>query len=212
MKRSILHSSTRWHRDPRLLPFFLLCTIILAAHAAFAGTICGTVRDAMTSGPVDKAGIFVRTLAGAYTGCYGATDATGNFCINGIPTGTYDLEFRVDDYATGYIRNVEVTNEPTSVQIELDVPFYFAPPWPNPAQGGISFRFRAGEGAPLRLLIFDPAGRLVRGWSDPAGSSGERFFLWNLTDQNGTRVPSGVYFARLSAGDIHLVRSIVVVQ
>lgn len=212
MKRFNKHSSSDRCCTPRCVPLVIALTVLLAAHAAFAGTICGMVHDAITSGPVDKAGIFVRTLAGAYTGYHGATDATGSFCINNIPAGTYDLEVRVDNYETGYIHNVEVTDDPTSVEIDLAVPFYFAPPWPNPAQGGISFRFRTGEGAPVKLLIFDPAGRLVRGWDDPSGAPGERLFLWNLRDQNGALLPSGVYFVRLSAGDMTLTRSIVIIK
>jgi hypothetical protein len=175
--------------------------------------ICGTVRDGVTAGPVDKAGVFVRTLAGVYTGYHTATDASGNFCIDGIPAGTYDLEVRVDNYEVGYIRGVEVADDETSVEVDLaHAAYYFAPPWPNPAQGLISFRFRAEEAVPVQLLIYDASGRLVRGWSDPSGTVGERVFVWNLRDTDGSRVPSGVYFVRFSAGNVNLVRSIVTLK
>jgi hypothetical protein len=212
MKRLDIHSSTIC-RALRLVPLVVALAVVLTAGAASAGTICGTVRDGITAGPVDKAGVFVRTLVGVYTGYHAATDESGSFCIDGIPAGTYDLEVRIDNYEVVYIRGVEVDDDMTSVEVDLAyAAFYFAPPWPNPAQGGVSFRFRAGEAGPVQLLIFDPAGRLVRGWSDPSAVPGERIFVWNLRDKNGARVPSGVYFVRFSAGDVNLVRSIVTLK
>jgi hypothetical protein len=199
----------RW----KILASSLLLTAILAAGNLSAGTICGTIRDGTTGENIARAGIFIRTQAGAYTGHHGATDETGAFCIDDIPPGTYDLEVRVDDYAVGYIRGVEVTGEVTSVEHDItDSEFYFAPPWPNPAQGGINFRLRTGKPQPVRLLVYDAAGRLVRGWNDSAGSTGERNFVWDLRNSVGARVPSGVYFVRLSAGTIDLTRSVVILQ
>lgn len=212
MKRNLQYFTVQSRRTLRFLPLIATCSLLLAARPVSAGTICGTVRDAITAIPIGMAGVFVRTPSGEYTGYHGATNDLGEFCIDEIPPGTYDLEVRVDNYMTGYLRNVEVSDDPTSVQIGLAVPVYFAPPWPNPAQGAISFRFRAGENAPVRLLIFDPAGRLVRGWSDPDGTSGDRLFVWNLTDYHGAPIPSGVYYVRFSAGDINFTRSIVIVK
>lgn len=212
MKRIETYSIMKRRHTSCFLAFICLCFILLTPHSVAAGTICGTVRDMVTGAPIIKAGVFVRTIDGTYTGYHGATDDLGGFCIESVPAGTYDLEVRVDNYATGYIRNVEVTDDPTSVQIELDVPFYFASPWPNPAQRAISFRFRTRESVPSRLLIFDPLGRLVRGWSDPSGTSDERFFIWDLTDNSGKRVPSGVYFVRFLAGEMSLSRSFVLVK
>ena len=56
-----------------------LAALLAAAFVlpAAAGTLCGTVRDRVTSNPVAHAGVFLRTPAGAYTGIYGATDAVG---------------------------------------------------------------------------------------------------------------------------------------
>jgi len=69
-------------------------SLLFHATAIFAGTICGTVTDAVTGSRVNKAGIFVRTTSGEYTGLYGATDAIGEFCIDEVPAGVYDLEVR----------------------------------------------------------------------------------------------------------------------
>ena len=197
----------------RSMLFLAATVLLLTTGSASAGTICGTIRDGMTAGLVARAGVFVRLQTGEYTGYHGATDESGNFCIDDIPAGTYDLEVKVDDYAVGYIRGVEVTDDVTSVEHDLtDLEFFFAPPWPNPAQGGTTFRFRTGRNIPVRLVIYDPAGRVVRGWSDFSGSTGNRSFAWDLRNRNGLQVPSGIYFARLSAGDVNLVRSIVILK
>ena len=82
----------------------------LCAPAYAAGILCGTVRDAVTANPIVGAGIFLRQTTGQYTGFNGATDATGHYCISGIPAGTYDLEVRLDDYQVAYRRGVVVND------------------------------------------------------------------------------------------------------
>lgn len=212
MKLFETYSKIRRRNDSFVAVLMILCALLLTAGSAFAGTICGTVWDMATGERIQQAGVFVRTPDGAYTGYHGATDDLGDFCIDEIPPGTYDLEVRVDNYVTGYLRNVEVTDDATSVQIDLDVPVYFSQPWPNPAQDAVSFRFRSSPGVPARLLIYDSLGRLVHGWVDPSSTNGDREFRWDLRDRNGNRTPSGVYFARLLVQGRNLTRSFVVVK
>jgi flagellar hook assembly protein FlgD len=52
-----------------------------------------------------------------------------------------------------------------------------------------------------QFSICDPGGRLV--WSTvlPATIAGATAITWNGTDLQGQRVPSGIYYYRLRAGD-----------
>lgn len=184
--------------------------LISAAPASRAGTICGTVRDFETLAPVARAGIFVRTVDGAYTGYHGSTGDTGGFCIDGIPAGTYDLEIAVDDYETRYVRGVEVTDDVTGVDIDIfAVEHFLDAPWPNPSQTSMTFRYRISRPVPVKLRIYDVTGRLVRGWQSPSVEPGEYFLDWDLRDKNSARVASGVYFVRFTAGDVDQTRVIV---
>lgn len=172
----------------------------LLANSAAAGTLCGKVHDTATGAPVDRAGIFVRTTAGAYTGMYGATNAAGNFCIAAVPAGTYDLEVRVDDYRVGWMRNVVVTGTSTDVDLRADpVPVRFAPPAPNPARRSVTFRWTQAAEAATELVVTDFQGRLVRRWAGRVGA-GSHETSWDLADVSGQSVRPGIYVVRLQSG------------
>ena len=197
------------------LPFvgmILLIALLLPASTP-AGTICGTVRDKDTLYPINRAGIFVRTQEGTYTGYHGATDGTGNYCIDQIPAGTYDLEIAVNDYLTEYVRGVEVTDDVTNVDIDIsDWEHYLYAPWPNPAQTSVTFRYRIGKPTPVKIQIFDVRGRIIRGWQGLYSTPGEHNFKWNLRDRRGARVPSGVYFYKLEAGRFTATRKMILLR
>jgi hypothetical protein len=176
---------------------------------ASAGTICGTVRDAATRGPIDGAGVFVRHPAGDYTGLNAATDAAGAFCVIDVPAGTYDLEVRRDDYLVGYRRNVTVANDVTGVDVIVDGPTGLRSPFPNPAVADVTLAFRLAEPGPTRLAVYDLRGRLVQGWESSAVSAGEHLQRWSLLDRDGRRVAPGPYFVRLTAGAVVQTRMFV---
>lgn len=78
---------------------------LATAVPAGAGTLCGTVRDILTDGPVASAGVFLRNLDWSYTGLHAASAADGSWCIDPVPAGTYHLDVRVDDYRIGLVRS-----------------------------------------------------------------------------------------------------------
>jgi hypothetical protein len=179
----------------------------LPAHAA--GVLCGTVRDAATHQPIARAGIFVRTIAGAYTGFYAASDALGKFCIGGIPAGTYDVEVRVDEYLWTYVRNVVVNESTTDVGDALVPRLALLPPSPNPARRGVHLRFGLAAVGPATLEVLDASGRLIKGWSAASLSAGAHDIPWDLRDGAERSIPAGRYFVRLSANDRREIRSFV---
>lgn len=163
------------------------------APSVQAGTICGVVRDASTLAPIPRAGVFVRMPGGAYTGYHAATDSTGSYCVENVPAGTYDLEIRVDNYQTTYVRDVVVGEDVIGVDLDaLPVPLLRA--WPNPARGRVTIELAAPD-YNATLEVFDIRGRFVRGWR-LAGSEA-RGFTWDLRDAYRAALPAGVYFLRL---------------
>jgi len=195
-------------RGSRTVILSLAFVLALALPAHAAGVICGTVRDQITTNPIVGAGIFVRQTTGQYTGYNGATDATGHYCIGGIPAGTYDLEVRLDDYQVAYRRGVVVTDVVTSVDVDARfLKSTLSPPWPNPARKGISFRLRIRDAGPIELAVVDVRGRVMKGWKGLAATGEDRMLNWDLLDATGRTLPAGRYFVRLSAGDLSIVRS-----
>lgn len=197
-------------RTPASAIVALLVAGIVCGPAA-AGSICGRVTDAETGRPVARAGVFVRTAEGAYTGRVGASDGTGAYCVDGIAPGTYDLEIRHDDYALRHVRGVVVTDPVTGVDAALaSTGLALEPPRPNPARTLLSFAFRADGDA--RVVVHDVHGRFVHGWSAAGGAPSLRRVDWDLRDRSGHLLPSGIYWLRLETGASVVARRFVVLH
>ncbi len=89
----------------------------------------------------------------------------------------------------------------------------FAGPWPNPASGSARFAVDLPVSTPVRLEIFDVAGRRVRTVA-PAEpfAAGRHALVWDGRNESGARAASGVFFARLRAGTAVLTRRCVLLR
>jgi hypothetical protein len=87
-----------------------------------------------------------------------------------------------------------------------------APARPNPFHETTTLRFTLGREAPVKLAIYDAAGRRVRTLVDGALEAGVHQLAWDGRDARGQLVPAGVYFARLGVGPEVHTRSLVFVR
>jgi hypothetical protein len=71
---------------------------------------------------------------------------------------------------------------------------------PNPFNPRTTIRFDLPGDGPVRLAIFDPAGRLVRTLVDENAPAGRHEADWDGRDASGREVASGCYLARLEFG------------
>ena len=90
----------------------------------------------------------------------------------------------------------------SSLQLMLD------PPYPNPVADQTVFRFAARHEGPVSLDIYDVRGRLVDHLAD--GSHGDGYIRTITWSADG--IASGVYFMRLSAGNLSKVRRVVITK
>ena len=188
-------------RRSALSPVLAVLALWLAVSAApaLAASICGTVTDADTGLPVARAGVVLRTDAGAYTGDHTATDADGRYCLSGLLPGTYTLEVRVDDYVVFYGTGIEVADDVSDVPVAAHLPAVrLAAPWPNPASGPAKLRVIVARPAPVRLSVYDARGRLTRRLVDESQGAGWQRVAWDGRDDAGHAVANGAYFARLA--------------
>lgn len=185
----------------------IVASILALAGPAFAGTLCGTVRDASTDAPVAKAGVFLRHPSGAYAGYSGGTDLDGTFCIDAVPAGTYDLEVMRDDYVLAYLRGVVVTEGAVDVTVPAGANVALASPVPNPARVATRLAWTLPLAGPVKLRVFDAAGRFVRGWAGDA-PAGAGVVAWDLRDAGGRLVPPGIYHVQLEAAGVRRTRSL----
>ena len=192
---------------PLRILFLSVLVTGLVVSSVLAGTLCGTVRDAQTLNPVPAAGIFLYQ-SNVYTGLNTASDNAGQYCLSAVPSGTYDIEVRVDDYQTAWVTGVEVPDDATAVDLFSSVPAELDAPWPNPSGSQVFFRYRLGTTVPVRLLVYDVRGRVIRGWAG-RGGTGETELRWDFRDDTGHPVASGLYFVQLHAGERVLTRRLV---
>lgn len=88
---------------------------------------------------------------------------------------------------------------------------WIAPPLPNPCTSATQITYSLASAAEVRLGIMDASGRLVRTLVQGARPAGRGSVRWDGRADNGSRVPSGVYFAHLSiAGRVLSTRITVV--
>ena len=76
----------------------------------------------------------------------------------------------------------------------------------------LSLSLALGTPGRLRADIVDVTGRLVRVLRDGTFPEGTHDIEWDLRDERGTRVASGVYFCRIASADSSLVEKIVALR
>jgi hypothetical protein len=82
--------------------------------------------------------------------------------------------------------------------------------YPNPARTGTTIRYSLAEAGTAALEVYDLSGRRVATLLAGAAEAGEREVAWNLTAEDGSAVPPGVYIYRLRAGGDAAARRLVV--
>ena len=92
---------------------------------------------------------------------------------------------------------------------EILEPFRFAliGNYPNPFNSSTVIRFRLGDPAPVQLDIFNLLGQKIETLINSGMGSGEHEVAWNAG-----KVPSGVYFYKLSVGNKTSVKKMTILK
>jgi hypothetical protein len=83
---------------------------------------------------------------------------------------------------------------------------------PNPSTGQVMIRYSLPKATVVTLEVFDAAGALVRRLAEGQRHAGAFSTPWDGRDGNGREVPTGVYFARVVAGEGGASGSIVLAR
>ncbi len=113
--------------------------------------------------------------------------------------------------------DLDVATAPVVLNVATGVPddapvttLAFRSAWPQPCSSELRLSFSLGARPRGRVDIYNTSGRLVRTlWT---GGPGEHETSWNMKDDAGGRVASGVYFAVLTAGPERAQRKVVVLR
>jgi hypothetical protein len=83
---------------------------------------------------------------------------------------------------------------------------------PNPFNPSTLIRFDLPHAAHVNLRIYNAGGKLVAEIADGIMDAGRREVVWKGRDRSGSRVASGIYFYRLTAGDFSQTRKMVLLR
>jgi hypothetical protein len=83
---------------------------------------------------------------------------------------------------------------------------------PNPARGSVTLRCALPITCPVRLAVFDPAGRRVRVLAEGELPAGEHRFAWDVGDEHGHPLGPGLYVVRLEAMGRAMTRRLVTLK
>lgn len=86
------------------------------------------------------------------------------------------------------------------------------PPQPNPLRGRTELSYVVPADGPVRLGVYDVAGRLVRMLVDGTARRGAERAAWDGRDSTGRLVSAGVYFARYETAGVVSSRKIAMVR
>jgi hypothetical protein len=85
-------------------------------------------------------------------------------------------------------------------------------PTPNPCNTYTSLIFQLESTGLADLSVFDLSGRLVSTIVSENLSQGDHRFFWNLTDENGSSVPAGIYCVRLISGSFSKTQKLLILR
>jgi hypothetical protein len=102
----------------------------------------------------------------------------------------------------------------TATNGDQDIPEAFAlyPNVPNPFNPATTIRFAMPEPGHAVLSVHDPTGRRVAVLADGDFKAGEFVKNWDGRDESGREMGSGIYFARLVAGEYTATRKMVLLK
>jgi hypothetical protein len=141
-----------------------------------------------------------------------------------LPTGTFTLMFSAAGYIPRTIPGVATTwGTPTVLDVELDpigtgidalasADGTGLVSSPNPFRDRTSLRFEVARSGRVCVAIHDAAGRRVRLLVDEPFGEGPHALVWDGRSGDGTRLPTGVYFARLAGSDGVTTRKLEIVR
>jgi hypothetical protein len=102
----------------------------------------------------------------------------------------------------------------TGIAADANLPraYRLLPNAPNPFNPATRVFFEMPEAGMVRVSIYDVSGRLVSVLASGFRPAGRHDVVWDGRDAAGGDVPSGVYFAQMTAGNFRSVRKLLLVR
>jgi hypothetical protein len=83
---------------------------------------------------------------------------------------------------------------------------------PNPFRQDVTIEYSVAAAAPVRIAVFDLAGRRVRGLVDAMQEPDRYRVTWDGRNDDGRRLASGIYFVRYEGGPSPMTRRVTLLR
>ncbi len=193
--------------DPELPMWFLDADILSASHPGSisgAGNVTVTVTDP-TDAPVSGARVCLQKGNWQTGEVYevGTTNSSGSVTlyVNPTTTGTISVVAWARDHIS-YQGSITVLG--VGVEEGRTPPVFTnstGAVYPSPAMSIATIPFSIAAAGATRVDVYDVTGRIVVTLAAEEMAAGQHNLVWNLEDDNGTAIPSGVYHVRIVAAD-----------
>jgi len=112
-------------------------------------------------------------------------------------TDSLSTESIVYKFTVGYVAINDVVELPTEYVLQQN--------FPNPFNPSTTIRYGLPEDSNVSLIIYDIRGNVVQTLESSAKSAGWYELVWNGQTNDGRTISTGLYFARIVAGDYNQV-------
>ena len=110
-----------------------------------------------------------------------------------------DLAFRLTNDPLSGVPESGVTQESLALYNNV----------PNPFSSTTTIRYSLPSRGRVKIDVFDVTGRAVTTLVDKVQESGTQTATWSGRDHRGRKVPAGIYFYRLTVGDLQTMRKML---
>jgi hypothetical protein len=124
-------------------------------------------------------------------------------------------EFRVYNRVLNDDEVMALYNLPTSVDHNIETTisdFVLYQNYPNPFNPNTRIDYQLPQTANINISVYNTIGQLVSTLVDEVKSPGLYSVNWNATNQNGLKVPSGIYLVRMVSNNFSATRKLTVLK
>ncbi len=90
--------------------------------------------------------------------------------------------------------------------------FYLSNNYPNPFNPSTTIDYEIPRSCYVKIEVYNSIGELITTLENDFKNAGRFSILWNGKDSNGKNVPSGIYFYRMSANGMTLVKKMIMLR
>ena len=90
--------------------------------------------------------------------------------------------------------------------------FELFPAYPNPFNPTTTLRYDLPEATKVIIMIYDLMGRDIKTLVNHQQKAGYKSVVWDATNDLGEPVSAGIYLYRISAGDFHQTKKMVLLK